>query len=359
MNILITGHYKHIFHDGNCFKQKKGTFLDNNFYKFIKLRDAFNSRGINLIASDTLVNMKNIDGLIVNDHPRDEGLIKSINEYIGPKFLIAEEAPFIYPDNYDLKRSSEYDLIFTYLKEGVKNNKYLYAFPFFLDKPEALKIRTRDIHPELKKKKVFVGTQKKPQEKKVNHSNYSMRDDLIHWYVENMPNDFDLYGNKWDRLYWQGDDIFSKIFNYHKLDKFSLFKTDEYSDVYRGRLDSKYGALNKYKYQFCFENSIGYEGFITEKVIDALICRNVPVYYPSTASSLSGVIPEDVYVNMYNFKTFKELNSYLDGLSQNEYCDFIQRIDNFIDNLPKILSEDYWANLLADNVINMIQSRRL
>lgn len=359
MNILITGHYKHIFHDGNCFKQKKGTFLDNNFYKFIKLKTAFALRGVELIASDTLSGRENLDGLIVNDHPRDVDLIKSINQYSGPKFLIAEEAPFIYPDNYDLQRSLEYDLIFTYLKEGVKNNKYLYAFPFFLDKAEALRIRARDIAPELKTKKVFVGTQKKPQEKIINHSNYSLRDDLINWYVKNMPSDFDLYGSKWNRLYLNGNGILSKIFNYHKLDKFSLFRTDEYKAVYKGRLDSKYGALNKYKYQFCFENSIGYEGFITEKVIDALICRNVPVYYPSTATSLYGIIPEDVYINMYNFKSYEELNAYLDGMSKNQYCDFIERIDRFIDNLPNILSEDHWANLVADNVIEKIKNKNL
>lgn len=359
MNILITGHYKHIFHDGNCFKQKKGTFLDNNFYKFIKLKDAFSSRGVNLVASDTLENTKNFSGLIVNDHPRDITLIKSILEFSGPKFLIAEEAPFIYPDNYDLKRSSEYDLIFTYLKEGVKNNKSIFAFPFFLDRAEALRIRSSDLDPLLKTKKVFVGTQKKPQEKLINHSNYSMRDGLIDWYVQNMPSDFDLYGGKWDRLYLNGNNIFSKIFNYYKLDKYSLFRTNQYKSVYRGRLDSKYNFLNKYKYQFCFENSIGYEGFVTEKVIDALICRNVPVYYPSTATSLNGIIPDDIYINMYNFKNFEEMNAYLDGLSKNQYCDYIERIDRFIDRLPNILSEDSWANLVADNVIQKIQSKSI
>jgi len=90
-----------------------------------------------------------------------------------------------------------------------------------------------------------------------------------------------------------------------------------------------------------------------------LICRNVPVYYPSTPTSLSGIIPEDIYINMYNFKNYEEMNAYLDSLSKNQYCEFIERIDRFIDNLPNILSEDHWANLVADNVMEKIKNRNL
>lgn len=351
MNILLTGHYKHIFQDGNCFKKKNGTFLDNNFFKFTKLKEAFAIKGVNLIATHEINSYENVDAIIVNDQPKNKELLMKIEAYSGPKFLIAEEAPFIYPENYDLKRSSEYSLIFTYLHGHALSQKYVYAFPFFLDRNSALKVRESDVDPALKKKKVFIGTQKKPQEKIINNSNYSMRDDLIRWYSEHEPNDFDLYGRKWDRLYFDGRGIIQKALNYHKFDNFSVMKSDQYKAVYRGQLGSKYDELSRYKFQFCFENSIGYEGFITEKIIDSIICRNVPVYYPSTKTSLQNIIPDDVYINIYDFKSFEELNSYLNNINKNEYSNFIDRIDSFIDNLPEILHEKYWATLVVDNVM--------
>jgi hypothetical protein len=357
VNILLTGHYKHIFQDGNCFKEKKGTFLDNNFFKFTKLKDAFAIKGANLIASHDIISYENIDAIIVNDQPKDKELLMKIKAYSGPKFLIAEEAPFIYPENYDLKRTSEYNLIFTYLHGNILNEKYVYAFPFFLDRNEALKVRQKDIDPGLKIKKVFVGTQKKPQEKSINNSNYSIRDSLIRWYMNHDPSDFDLYGRKWDRRYFDGDGLIQKVFNYHKLDNFSVMKSNQYASVYRGQLRSKYEELSKYKYQFCFENSIGYEGFITEKIIDSLICRNVPVYYPSTKTSLLNIIPDDIYINIYNFKSFEVLNSYLNGMGENEYQTFISKIDDFIDNLPKILHEQYWATLVVNSVLSKIDKK--
>lgn len=354
VNILLTGHYKHIFKNGNCFKGKKGTFLDNNYYKFTKLKDAFAIKGANLIASHEISSYENIDAIIVNDQPKDKELLMKIKGYIGPKFLIAEEAPFIYPENYDLKRTYEYNKIFTYLHANVLNDKYVYAFPFFLDRNEALKIRQKDIDPALKKKKVFVGTQKKPQEKIIANSNYSKRDEFIKWYIDNEPNDFDLYGRKWDRRYFYGDGFTQKLLNYHKLDNLSIMKSSHYASVYRGQLGSKYGELSKYKYQFCFENSIGYEGFITEKIIDSLMCRNVPVYYPSTKTSLRNIIPDDIYINICDFNSFEELNFYLNNINKNEYINFINRIDNFIDNLPEILHEQHWANLVVDHVMSEI-----
>jgi hypothetical protein len=84
------------------------------------------------------------------------------------------------------------------------------------------------------------------------------------------------------------------------------------------------------------------------------MCRNVPVYYPSTKTSLHNIIPDDIYINIYNFNTFKDLNSYLNNMNKNEYLNFISRIDNFIDNLPVILREQYWATLIVDNVMSEI-----
>lgn len=123
-----------------------------------------------------------------------------------------------------------------------------------------------------------------------------------------------------------------------------------------GALASKYKTLSSYKFQFCLENCIGYEGYMTEKVFDGLMCRNVPVYHPSTPSSLNNILPNNIYINMYDFKSFDDLNLYLNNISSSEFIDYIDRIDSFIDNLPSFLEENFWAKTVVHNIVGDLKS---
>lgn len=357
MKILLTGHYKNFFHKEFCFNSNSGGLHENNFIKFITLRDEFKKLGIKLIADDSFTNQSGIDALIVHDYPTDINQLTAISNFPGPKYLTTEEAPFILPNSFSIDRDNEFRLIFTnYLSNNNFPKKFIFTIPNHIDIAVVESVRRNDVEIEKKEKKVFVGTNKKPAEKKQSHSNYSLRDSLLTWYCMNEPNDFHLYGKNWDRFFLNPDHPLSTLFNYSKFDNFLRGSNKSYKSIYQGRLDSKYHKLSKYKFQFCLENCIGYEGYMTEKIFDALICRNVPVYHPSTASSLNNILPSNIFINMYDFKSFDDLNRYLNSMNINEYVDYILRIDEFIDNLPAIFDKNYWANTVALNIASDLKS---
>lgn len=50
---------------------------------------------------------------------------------------------------------------------------------------------------------------------------------------------------------------------------------------YKGRIDNKLDALKNYKYSICLENVSVDGGYITEKFMDSVLCRTIPIYHGS------------------------------------------------------------------------------
>lgn len=357
MKILLTGHYKNFFKDEFCFKSTSGGLHENNFIKFITLKDEFLKFGIKLIADHTISDHTDVDALIIHDHPTDINMLKAISNFRGPKYLTTEEAPFILPESFSIDRGNEYRLIFlNYICNNSFPSKFIFTIPNHIDREIVGKVRLNDIEIQKKKKKVFVGSNKKPAEKELDNSNYILRDKLLTWYCNNEPADFDLFGKNWDRFFLKHDNPLSKFFNYSKLNTILKRTDNRFKPIYRGELVSKYNTLSSYKFQFCLENCIGYQGYMTEKIFDALMCRNIPVYHPSTSTSLDNILPSNLYINMYHFKSFGELNQYLNQIGSSEYTDYINRIDVFIDNLPSFLEKNFWAQTVVDNIVSDLRS---
>ena len=357
MKILLTGYYQSLFKESNCFTSRHNSLHENNHDRFIQLKKSFQKYQIELIGSDYLESHQKIDALICYDYPNNITLRKQILDFNGPKYLMAEEVPIHIPENFSHDRKNEFDLIFTWYKNIADNIKVFYYFPQVIDRETAKLVRSNDIPIEMKSRMVFVGSQKKPHEKNRPLANYWKRDQLLSWYNEN-SNELDLYGGRWSRKYLDGNGLISDFFNWHKLDGVLGNAEKKFKNIYKGRLTSKYHYLNRYKFQFCLENTYGLEGNVTEKLHDSMICRNVPVYYPSTQSSVDSIYPRDLYVNMLDFKSFGELDKYLNGMSIIEYSGYIERIDNFIDNIPENLVENYASDFVAKLIVDHLTAIR-
>jgi hypothetical protein len=355
MRILITGYYSSLFKDSACFKSRNNSLHENNHDRFIQLKKSFEKYQIELVGDDSIGNNPKIHAVICYDYPSNLRLRNEILGFNGPKYLIAEEVPIHIPENFSHDRKYEFNLIFTWYKNITDNKKVFYYFPQVIDRKMAKIVRENDIPVEKKSKKVFVGSQKKPHEKNRPLANYWKRDQLLCWYNDH-AGDFDLYGGRWSRLYLNGNGLISEIFNWHRLDKIFGKAEKKFSKIYKGRLPSKYHFLNRYKFQFCLENTYGLEGNVTEKLHDAMICRNVPVYYPSTQSSVDSIYPSNLYINMLDFKNFSEMDKYLNGMCINEYSDYLERIDNFLEDIPANLVENYASDYLAKIIVENLTS---
>lgn len=338
---------------GLCFKSRNSAIHENCYDRLISLEKSFLNKGVNLIATNDLSDIESYDALICHDHPVDDVRLNFIKNYKGPKYLIAEEVPYLLPKNYEKQRANEYTLIFTWNKELIDNKKYIYHFSLFPDVEMAKIVRNSDIKIHEKKGKVLVASAKKDIHKM---SLYPVRSKLSEWYNNNCPSEFDLYGSGWDRYYFAQPGLISKFLNWRRLDFLFSGKEKKYSKVYKGKINSKYNYLNRYKYQYCIENGIGYSGYVTEKIFDALICRNLPIYYPTDDFSIQDHIPSDLYIDMRNFESFNELNKYLNDMPQNKYAGYISRIDDFLSDIPQKLTSNYASDRIAEIILNSIRN---
>jgi len=75
-------------------------------------------------------------------------------------------------------------------------------------------------------------------------------------------------------------------------------------------------VLSRYRFSVCFENG-PMRGYITEKIFDCLYAGVVPVYLG--APDINKYIPEDSYVDMRKFDSYKEMLTSVQAMSAQEW----------------------------------------
>ncbi len=101
---------------------------------------------------------------------------------------------------------------------------------------------------------------------------------------------------------------------------------------YKGQIpnNSKLHALAQYKYSLCFENTghpLFARGYI-DKILDSLETRTLPIYLG--CPNIGDYIPATCFIDFRNFKDYRELDRYLRGMSRNEYGQYIENIDDWV-----------------------------
>jgi len=89
----------------------------------------------------------------------------------------------------------------------------------------------------------------------------------------------------------------------------------------------KYSTLSNYRYAICYE-SMGIDGFITEKIFDCFFSGTIPIYLG--APDIYNYVPKNTFIDKRLFKNYKELGKYLDGLDESQYNFYRQNIRDFI-----------------------------
>ena len=100
--------------------------------------------------------------------------------------------------------------------------------------------------------------------------------------------------------------------------------------VWQGELSSKQDIAWNYRFQFAFENAKNIPGYILEKIIDSFLLGSVPIYLG--ANNISSHIPADCYIDFRDFTDYSDLYTFLLSIKDDEYCNYIDRISEFIDS---------------------------
>ena len=156
-----------------------------------------------------------------------------------------------------------------------------------------------------------------------------------------------MYGYGWDKRLFKG--IFRPLNKIYFARNF-LYRPNT---SYGGIVNSKANTFSKYKYSLCFENYSQY-GYITEKIFDSIFSFCLPIYWG--CPNIRSEIDPDIFIDIRDFSSYKELYLYLKTLSKNEYLDKITKITRFYNEYLKTTYYDYtWANFVAKKCLSLLK----
>lgn len=171
----------------------------------------------------------------------------------------------------------------------------------------------------------------------------------------------DLYGRRWEQIF--NKDFKTVIIELLRAAKhldikatrenFMLVKNRRaISSIWRGScINKKYETLASYKFSLCFE-SMGIEGFISEKIFDCLLVGTIPVYLG--APDISEWVPPECFIDVREFDNYKDLHKKLELFSdkdcwrmRNAGRDFIES-EKFRPFTKEYFTEQFISGIKAD-----------
>lgn len=165
------------------------------------------------------------------------------------------------------------------------------------------------------------------------NSLYNERQQIIEYIESNKREDFELWGLDWNL-------ISAKVGWFPRMMK--LLKDIDRKErlvCWKGVADSKKNVLERSVFNFCYENVRKFDGYVSEKLWDALAAGCVAVYFPA-CKDFSSKIPDKTIINASDYEGPSELFNYLDSLSFNDIQEYIYNGKRFLeDSLHQISNE--------------------
>lgn len=215
--------------------------------------------------------------------------------------LFLWEGKSVNPLNYRKDTWDKFKYILTWDDDLVDNKKF---FKFFLPVPFESPIQN-SVPFSSKKLLVNITANKYSSDP---DELYSARRKTIQYFTKNYPHDFDLFGIKWNKpaTLWQ---------------KRLPFLVEKYAS-YRGACGNKIETLSKYKFTLAYENMNNANGYITEKIFDALLAKTVPIYWG--AENIGEYVSPKAFIDRRDFKNDTELASYLVTVNEEKYTEMLE-----------------------------------
>jgi alpha(1,3/1,4) fucosyltransferase len=289
---------------------------DHSLDPFITLRNHFLSHSVQF-DTQSIIKPSLADLIIVLNHHEPN----YISQLRPKKILMISECTNLLPPLNTSTYRRLFEIILTYQDDIINNtnifgSKYSFSFPNMIDRDSDRKVLSC----------MIAGN------KRCSHPGelYSERAKIIEWFEKNHPNDFDLFGTGWNRPHKMAVPWIKRKLLYRKpLNFFFINKLNNYC----GTVDKKSLTMRNYKFAFTLENASNINGYITEKIFDAMFAGCVPIY--DGAPNIKNYIPETCYIPFRKFKSISELHLYLRCMSEQEYHSYLESIENYIQSSQK------------------------
>ena len=263
-----------------------------------------------------------------------------------PKFAILTECEYIHPNNSNINLLKSYNHIFSWdpvlVNLGLAT-KIQIAHP--LGKGVVDGYRNRD------QLLVLFGSNRSLRGWHPKKNLYSERVRSIKWFEQNALEDFDLYGKKWNLSARKATRIGAII---HSIEKKIPFKKKPFRS-WKGEILNKQEILYKSRFSIVYENIQGVKGYITEKIFDAFVSGNVPVYWG--APDICDYIPKECFIDRREFQNHEKLYEYLKHMPESHYLNYQESIKDFLENKSEDFSCNKSSSIISSKIIDVIKNQ--
>jgi hypothetical protein len=90
-------------------------------------------------------------------------------------------------------------------------------------------------------------------------------------------------------------------------------KVDSIRSVFRGPCNDKHELLSRYKFTIAYENT-AYPGYVTEKVIDAIVSASIPVYMG--APDIAAQLPAEAFIDARAFASPGAIAAHMEQMTE-------------------------------------------
>jgi hypothetical protein len=298
IRVGVWNYYEEITRNGFLFKNTEASIGANLLKPWCDLYEYGQAHGIHFVTLDQINGINDLDAVIFLDRPRSgHPLIDALMQSGIKKYLLLYENEIIKPDNWDVEFHQQFDRIFTWNDELADGRRYI-KFNYATDPNCPYDFDVLKTAFEQRKLVTLIAGAKASHHPK---ELYSHRLRAIRWFEASAQDDFDLYGQGWNR---------------------------EHFTSYKGAVQNKLATLSHYRFAICYENAKDIPGYITEKLLDCLRAGTVPVY--GGAPNTARWIPNDCYINIGQFETYGQLYEHLKSMDAITYNNYLDRIRHYL-----------------------------
>jgi alpha(1,3/1,4) fucosyltransferase len=327
------------FKNNSIFDLRHPQNRDDCFQPYHALREKFKDRGIKFDTSDLVE-----AGTALFEVHMDVQSSQTSNR----RYLLLLETPQIHPQNGDPVNWTTYRKVFTWDDELVDDNRFIK-----INFPNSIRFNKE---PEYVHRPGFCCMISGNRAAKIRDGRtlYKKRVDVIRWFEENAPRDFDLFGIDWD-IPAAREGLVGKFHRRFWLKFRQAIRVKPFPS-YRGRVARKSDVLSTTRFAICFENVRDLPGYITEKIFDCFFSGCVPVYLG--ASNIKDHIPSDCFIDWRDFGDISEVYRFLKNISDRDFNLYQIRIREFLQSSAAFpFSSEYFAETIVEAIMGDLGSQ--
>jgi hypothetical protein len=317
---------------------KNGWFGKTDVTEFLKDDD-----GRNVFLRKLVEKLKNqFDGFDVEIHFNCQLSLSNKR-----KFLILTEHEYIRPQNY-LLTYLNYDAIFGWdLRQKWRGNFHYVSYPHEPELPPDTNQRDIRYSMVCSNRNIIMGSKRS--------SLYNKRQQVIK-YCERKDFNFQLYGSGWEDVDTAPGFMGRIFFELSKRNMISIKRTPKLNS-YKGAIDYKMDVLRRSIFNFCYENIEGYDGYVSEKLWDAIGAGCIPVYWPSS-DTFQSLVNSELIIDASKFSDERELFKYLESLTSNEIAAWRDSLAAEREYIFKRLSYKKYVDKIVNQINHTLMQKR-